>query len=150
MTKNWKIIPLGEVCSIDKMKYRSSNLPYVGMEDVESGTGNFLGSLEPKTVQISTFKFTPEHLLYRRLRPYLNKVMLPSFSGHCSSEIFPISVSKNLDRYFLYYWLTNQKTVKRINLTSTGTRMPRANVKEVLKFTFSLPPLPEQKRALVS
>ena len=69
----WKIVSLGAVCSIDKSKYDGSNLPYVGMEDIESGTGRFLGSLKPQTVKSSTFQFTPKHLLYGRLRPYLNK-----------------------------------------------------------------------------
>lgn len=142
----WKIVPLSKVCSIDKNKHDGSSLPYVGMEDIEGGTGNFLGSRTPQTVQSSTFSFTPKHLLYGRLRPYLNKVMLPDFSGHCSSEIFPILVSSSLERSFLFYWLINEKTVEKINRTCTGARMPRANVKEVLKFDFPLPPLSEQKR----
>jgi type I restriction enzyme S subunit len=143
---DWRVVELGKVCSIDKLKCESSNLPYVGMEDIEGGTGRFLGSLEPKTVKSSTFRFTPNHLLYGRLRPYLNKVMLPDFEGHCSSEIFPIAVENCLDRSFLFYWLTERRTVERINRTSTGARMPRANVKEILNFEFPLPPIAEQKQ----
>lgn len=146
MIKGWKTVPLGEVCLFDKTKHNGSNMPYVGMEDIESGTGKFLGSLSPQIVKSSTFRFSKEHLLYGRLRPYLNKVMLPTFSGHCSSEIFPIVVKNNLDRSFLFYWLTSSKTVELINRTCTGTRMPRANMKEVLTFKFPLPPLEEQKR----
>ncbi len=146
MSNRWEVVPLGKVCWVDKLQYSGSNLPYVGMEDIESGTGRFLGSLEPRNVQSSTFKFTPKHLLYGRLRPYLNKVMLPSFYGHCSSEIFPIAVSEKLDRSFLFYWLTSNSTVERINRTCTGARMPRANVKSILNFDFLLPPLPEQKQ----
>ncbi|MBD2546524.1 restriction endonuclease subunit S [Planktothricoides raciborskii] len=147
MMKGWQVVPLGAVCYVEKLKYNNnSNLPYVGMEDIEGGTGRFIGSLEPQQVQSSTFKFTSNHLLYGRLRPYLNKVMMPRFSGHCSSEIFPIRVSEKLERSFLFYWFVNNQTVERINRTCTGARMPRANVKEVLNFEFPLPPLDEQKR----
>ncbi len=142
----WKTQKLGEVCKIEKKKYNGSNLAYVGMEDIESNTGRFLGSKIPKSVKSSTFKFTSEHILYGRLRPYLNKVMLPDFEGHCSSEIFPIKVSKELDRSFLFYWLTQKKIILKIDETCTGTRMPRANMEKVLNFSLVIPPIEEQKR----
>ncbi len=81
-----------------------------------------------------------------RLRPYLNKVLAPDFSGHCSTEIFPIKPSSKLSRDYLFYWLLSDDTVERIDATSTGARMPRANMHEVLDFDFPLPPLAEQQR----
>ncbi|MDM8546743.1 restriction endonuclease subunit S [Candidatus Venteria ishoeyi] len=145
MTHGWKIVSLGDVCVIEKTKYKDDELPYVGMEDIVGGIGKFVGSREPKKVGSSTFQFTPEHLLYGRLRPYLNKVLLPDFEGHCSSEIFPLLPKAELDKSFLFYWITSEQVVKEINHTCTGTRMPRANVKEVLKFDIPIPPIEEQK-----
>lgn len=147
MTGGWKTVKLGDVCALDKQSYGGSSLPYIGMEDVDSGgTGRFFGSREAQTVKSNTFQFGPQHLLYGRLRPYLNKVLLPDFEGHCSTEIFPVLCKDELDRSFLFYWLTSASVVEKINKTCTGARMPRANFKEVLKFNFRLPPLEEQKR----
>jgi type I restriction enzyme S subunit len=146
MKAGWEIKTLGEVCVIDKKQGIHKNLPYVGLENIESNTGQFLGSIDSIEVKSSTFKFSPEHLLYGRLRPYLNKVMLPDFSGHCSTEIFPIKPNAELLREFLQYWFFKEDTVEQINATCTGARMPRANMNEVLDFEFPLPPLPEQKR----
>jgi len=143
--KDWEEKKLGEVCEYDKTSYKKTNLPYVGLEDIESNSGRFLGSLNPKKVKSNTFHFTNEHVLYGRLRPYLNKVLLPNFEGHCSTEIFPIKPNKNLDRKFLFNWLISEKIVKQINATWTGARMPRANMNIVLDFKIPLPPLPEQK-----
>ena len=137
---------LGAMCEVDKRQGVYRDLPYVGLEDIESGTGQFLGSLEPRSVKSSTFRFSSEHVLYGRLRPYLNKVMLPDFVGHCSTEIFPLRPRPGLNRDFLQYWLRMAGTVQRINATSTGTRMPRANVSAVLGFPIPLPPLAEQHR----
>src|ERR1035441_865209 len=81
--KGWQAKTLGEVCVVDKCQGSHKNLPYVGLEHIESHTGRFLGSTEPVGVKSSTFKFSPEHVLYGRLRPYLNKVMVPDFTGHC-------------------------------------------------------------------
>jgi type I restriction enzyme S subunit len=144
--QGWQTKVLGDICRVDKRQGLHKNLPYVGLEQIESQTGLFLGSTEPLQVRSSTFKFTPEHVLYGRLRPYLNKVMLPDFSGHCSTEIFPVRPLPEVSREFLHYWFLTGATVEQITATSTGTRMPRANMNTVLTFPFSFPPLPEQQR----
>lgn len=147
MKAGWAVKPLGEVATVSKRQGGSRPLPYVGLEDIGSGgTGIFLGSLDPQTDKSTTFEFEPTHVLYGRLRPYLNKVLLPDFVGHCSSEIFPIKPSAQLIRRFLFYWLTDQQTVGAINETCTGARMPRANVSELMTFPLPLPPLEEQQR----
>jgi len=142
----WESKKLGEVCDVDKHQGVYEGLPYVGLEDIESHTGRFIGSTQPRSVRSSTFKFSPDHLLYGRLRPYLNKVMLPKFVGHCSTEIFPLRPRPGLSREFLQYWFLMEGTVDAIDATSTGARMPRANMSAVLDLEFLLAPPPEQTR----
>jgi type I restriction enzyme S subunit len=146
MKEGWETKRLGDVCVIDKQQGAHATLPYVGLEHIESHTGRFLGSKTPLQVKSSTFRFSPEHVLYGRLRPYLNKVLLPDFEGHCSTEIFPLKPNHTLRREFLQYWLMADATVDAINATSTGARMPRANITAVLDFAVPLPPLSEQHR----
>ena len=143
--KNWEEKKLGEVIEYDKNQNIHKGLPFVGLENIESNSGKFIGSLSPQEVKSSTFYFNKQHVLYGRLRPYLNKVLLPDFEGHCSTEIFPIKVSKKITREFLFYWLILGSTVKKINATWTGARMPRANMNQVLEFNFSFPSLKEQQ-----
>ena len=145
----WEVKKLSEVCQVDKSQGIHKNLPYVGMENIESNTARFIGSTEPQSVKSASFSFTTKHLLYGRLRPYLNKVIAPEFEGHCSTELFPIKPSKCLDRNFLLYWFLMDSTVRLINATCTGARMPRANMNTVLEFEFLLPPLSEQKRIVL-
>ena len=146
MKAGWQVLRLGDVCEFDKSQGIHAGLPYVGLEDIESQTAHFIGSVEPQVVKSSTFKFSTQHVLYGRLRPYLNKVFAPDFDGHCSTEIFPIKPSPALSREYLLYWLLSEDTVERINATCTGARMPRADMNEVLDFDFPTPPLPEQQR----
>ena len=141
----WVNCKLSDVVEFDKTQHKPNNaLPYVGMEDIESDTGKFVGRKEPCKVKSSTFHFNCSHVLYGRLRPYLNKVLLPDFEGHCSTEVFPLLPSLNLDRNFLFYWLTLNSTKEKINATCTGARMPRANMNDVLAFDFSYPSLEAQ------
>ncbi len=77
-----------------------------------------------------------------------NKVLLPKFEGHCSTEIFPIKPKENLSREFLFQWLLLNKTMKKINATWTGARMPRANMNAVLDFLIPIPSLNDQKKVV--
>ena len=146
MRSDWQRKKLREVCTLDKLQGTHADLPYIGMEDIESQTGRFLGSNKPQEVKSSTFRFTSEHILYGRLRPYLNKVYLPNFEGRCSTEIFPIKPGESISREYLSYWFLMESTVNRINATCTGARMPRANMDAVLDFDLLLPPQKEQQR----
>lgn len=146
MKAGWENKRLGDVCQIDKSQGIYTDLPYIGLENIESHTARFIGSAEPQAVKSSTFRFSASHVLYGRLRPYLNKVLAPDFEGHCSTEIFPLKPTAYLKREYLLYWLLSNETVDRINATCTGARMPRADVNELLDFEFPLPSLSEQHR----
>lgn len=144
--KGWDNITLEDVAPIMRQNNKKL-LPYVGMEDVESATGKFLGQLEPKKVHSNTFYFNNTCVLYGRLRPYLNKVLIPEFDGHCSTEMFPLVPKANiLLKKYLFYWITQDSFVNDAMRTAGGARMPRANMKEVMKFRISLPSLSEQQK----
>lgn len=146
MKAGWEFKPLGKICTLDKVQGIHSGLPYVGLENIESHTAQFVGSSEPQSVKSSTFKFTRDHVLYGRLRPYLNKVLVPDFEGHCSTEIFPLKPGPEVTREYLRYWLLSDQTCERINGTCTGARMPRAQMNDVLGFEVPIPPITEQHR----
>lgn len=146
MTAAWKTVALRDVATLDSRRHDGSDKPFVGLEHIESGTGRLLRNVGQSEATSATFAFGPEHVLYGRLRPYLNKVHLPNFVGHCSTEIYPIRPHAELDRSYLFYWLTAPATVEAIMSTCTGARMPRANLKEVQSLRLPLPPLSEQHR----
>jgi type I restriction enzyme S subunit len=121
------------------------------METVESKTGQFFDgelSKTPEVPQANTFRFGPEHVLYGKLRPYLNKVALPDFNGKCSTELIPLLPNPELDRRYLAYFLRSGMTVARISAKTAGARMPRADMDFVLSLEIPLPPLDEQRRVV--
>jgi type I restriction enzyme S subunit len=144
--KGWERKRLGDVCRIDRRQARHKGLPYVGLEHIESGTGKFVGLLEPTQVKSNTFAFDAKSVLFGRLRPYLKKVFLPSFQGHCSTEIFPLQPSPTLASEYLHYWFLQDSVIAAIDATCTGARMPRADMDAVMDFPIPVPPLPEQRR----
>lgn len=100
-----------------------------------------------KTLLATKFKFTSRHVLYGKLRPYLNKVALPYFDGVCTTEILPILPdSGQLERGYLYATLLSPRFVKWASENVSGANLPRLDPKRLLKFEIPLRPLPEQKR----
>ena len=140
----WPQYLLGQLVSIDKQQANHEGLPFVGLEDIESNSGRFLGKMHPKKVKSSTYRFDSRHVLYGQLRPYLNKYLLPNFEGHCSTEIQPLLPSKELHREFLGAWLASN--CDAINATSFGARMPRAKMAQVFEMEIKMPDLSEQSR----
>ena len=142
----WGKEKLEKIVMIDK-KQNGKNLPYVGMEDIESNTGRLTTQPIIKDTKSTTFRFDNTHVLYGKLRPYLNKVFVPNFEGCCTTELIPLKPNEDfLIREWLAAWLRSQEIVDLLTTHITGTRMPRADMKYLFELEIPLPPVSEQHR----
>lgn len=120
-------VKLKDLINVKRKNINNYSNKFIGLENIVSNTSEVV-NVESIAVKSNTYKFDKGSLLYGRLRPYLNKVTIVDFDGHCSTEIFPIDTTKELNIKYLKYFLMTQKTVNKINLQTTGARMPRASV----------------------
>jgi type I restriction enzyme S subunit len=147
-----RIVQLGEVITIDRATASEAEcrtLPYVGLEHIEKGAGNFTAdfSCQPETLLATKVRFTPQHVLYGKLRPNLNKVALPHFDGVCTTEIFPLLPKpQSLDRRYLYAVLLSQRFVKWASNSVAGANLPRLAPERLRGYELELPDLTEQQR----
>lgn len=144
----WPMVKLGDVCSYDRQLTTSTDGIYVGMEDIESNNGivsplSLTGKNQAGTG--NAYVFSEKHVLYGRLRPYLNKVATPGFSGRCSTELIPILPRENINKNYLARILRSEFSVSFAMGTNTGARMPRTDMNAFLSFRFPLPPLSVQE-----
>jgi type I restriction enzyme S subunit len=119
------------------------------LEHIEKDTGNFSVDFrrKPETLLATKFRFTPRHVLYGKLRPYLNKVAVPDFDGVCTTEIFPLLPKPNaLDRGYLFAVLLSQPFVKWASQSVSGTNLPRLDPERLREYAIPLPSLPDQQR----
>ena len=144
---------LNELCHMDRQTVRAddpvaSKLPYVGVENVRAGTGiiNFDTYSRIGSQKSTTFRFDDRHILYGKLRPYLNKVATPGFAGRCSTELVPLLPRDGVDRDFIAHLLRRKETVEYVMGSVTGSRMPRTDMKSLMLLPVPLPPLDEQRR----
>jgi type I restriction enzyme S subunit len=120
---------------------------YVGLEHIDSD-GAFVGikAVEPGELASNKFRFSPKHILFGKLRPYLRKTARPEFEGICSTDILPILPGPEIDRDYLYYFLRHPKTVEQAVLRCAGANLPRLSPRDLATFEVPVPPLREQRR----
>lgn len=98
-------------------------------------------------VGTSTIKFNKDNVLYSKLRPYLNKVVIPDESGFCTSELVPFKPNESIIlKIFLCYVLSHKSFVDYISSKVIGAKMPRVSMDVLRGFNVITPPLPLQQQ----
>lgn len=121
----------------------SSSDTYIGLENIESNTGNYIRIDEKETIS-SALLFERGQILFPKLRPYLNKVYLAEFNGLCSTE-FHIFNAKNMDSNFLHYCLLSRITLEQTSNLMTGNTLPRLQSSDIAHILIPLPPIEKQR-----
>ena len=125
----------------------------LNLDAVESNTGRVLEYVYVDHTQIgaSTIAFDESNVLYSKLRPYLNKVVLPERPGYATSEMLPLKPnSKVITREYLTYFLRSPSFVEYINGKTSGAKMPRANISDLKAVEIDCPSIKEQKEVVSS
>ena len=96
-------------------------------------------------VKSSKNHFYPDDVLYGKLRSYLDKAVIAEMEGICSTDILVFTAELETAPKFLVYLLHSHAFKSHAVATSTGISHPRTSWDSLGKFTFALPPLPEQR-----
>jgi type I restriction enzyme, S subunit len=149
----WVETTLGAVVDYGKTeKVEPKNIPanawILELEDIEKDTSRLLQRLtiEKRESKSTKNAFQKGDVLYGKLRPYLNKVIVADGDGFCTTEIIPIKPNTKIDGRYLFYWLKTPEFLNYVNSVSYGLNMPRLGTKDGLAAPLVLAPLNEQKR----
>ncbi len=151
--KGWRVVPFPEFAEIDGNmttdyeKY--ADYPHIGIDSIEKGTGELKGyrTVREDGVISGKYIFTPQHIIYSKIRPNLNKVALPNFDGLCSADAYPILPNcENCNRVFLAVAMRSEYYLEYILQFSSRTNLPKVNRKEIAGFRMPLPPLKLQEQ----
>jgi len=143
LPKGWKWEKLDKIFEEVKNQVQPyedefKTLPFVGLENVVSHTREYTDE-EYNPPASTCFKFDETNILYGKLRPYLNKVYLPTVKGKSSMELIPLKTKNNYSREFLAAVLQSEAVIGDTVKFSTGGRMPRADLKKLKKFEVAIP-----------
>lgn len=145
--ENWVWVRLGAVCYASKEKSNdfSNEIKYIGLEHLEKDKG-IVGFSSADKVKSTKNAFQEGQILYGRLRPYLNKHDIVSFSGVCSTDILVFEASVLVANVLVDKFFNLPFFIEYVVANSKGINLPRVSEETVLNTTFPLPPLLEQQR----
>lgn len=150
---SWVWVRLEDVCEFNPLSsIEGIDIAFgswvLDLEDIEKNTGFLLHKKIKSSDNIKSQKntFNKDYVLYGKLRPYLNKVIISDDNGFCSTEILPIRTKDYLFNKFLQAYLMSPYFLDYARNDSYGTKMPRLNIANFKLQQFPLPPLNEQKR----
>ena len=142
--EHWEVKRLKNVCSQINIKENSkeNSLPYIGLENIESGSGRYINTTSE--VEGMANRFCKNNVLFGKLRPYLSKVYLAEKDGICSTEFIVYDTKSNNCR-FIHKLLLSQAFIEVVNSSTYGAKMPRANSDFINNIYVQIPPLSEQQ-----
>ncbi len=127
----------------EKYDGRLAELPYTGLEHIESWTGRPIPNNNQITSDGQANRFKPGDVLFGKLRPYLAKILRPKEDGICTGELLVLR-SKTVAQDYLFYYMLNRDFISIIDSSTYGAKMPRANWEFIGNLPLLLPPSDEQ------
>lgn len=150
--QNWEVVRFSEYVSIRSGQVDPRQKPYdqmlhIGSENMESDTGRLENVQTNHDLRISSgnYYFTPEDVLYSKIRPHLNKVAMPDFEGTCSADIYPIQPREHFTREFLFYYLLSNTFKTAAVSFQDRTGIPKINRAQLGSIYLVHPPVEEQR-----
>ncbi|MCM1252720.1 MAG: restriction endonuclease subunit S [Clostridium sp.] len=149
-SKGWKTELMNDVApAINYSGDFEDKVWLLNLDMVEAQTGRIIDYLivSKNKVGNSTCTFDTSNVLYSKLRPYLNKVVIPDRCGYATSELVSLQpVMSKINREYLAFMLRSDEFVNMINKKVAGAKMPRVSMGEFRKFKVPMPPIDIQNQ----
>ena len=148
--KGWQTMSIVEAAPIKSQRGNLADEVWLlNLDAVEAQTGTvlFKHRVQSGEINASTVYFTAGSVLYSKLRPYLNKVVMPDEDGVATSEMIPMCpLADRLNRAYLCYWLRSDAFVRHISEKVAGAKMPRVSMDYFRSLAIEMPPLELQEQ----
>ena len=146
--EEWKEYRLGEIATFITAKSDISLFNKRNYISTENILPNRSGIKEASSLPTtgSVIAFCKNDILISNIRPYFKKIWLASFDGGCSNDVICLRAKENVSCQFLYYLLSQDAFFDYVMLGAKGTKMPRGDRNQIIKWVLTLPPLKEQHR----
>ncbi|MDN3205934.1 restriction endonuclease subunit S [Algoriphagus sediminis] len=152
LPEGWEWVRLGEAFTYGTRDKAESNSVHqdtwvLELEDVEKSSSKLLQKVRFKDRQFRSTKsiFRKGDVIYGKLRPYLDKVIVADEQGVCTTEMIPIKIYSQCSPEYLRLYLKNPSFIEYANSSTHGMNLPRMGTDKAVKAIIALPPTEEQK-----
>ena len=142
---------LAELCDLVATQVDPRDRPnqqYVGLEHVASGRFVRDGQGTADDVRSAKYAFRPGDVLYGKLRPYLDKAVLASDAGICTTELLVLRPKEGVDPRFVVGAVHAPGFVQHAVAGMTGVQHPRTSWRHV--GDFELPRFTSEERERIA
>lgn len=146
--EQWKKYKLGEVATFITDKTDASLFNKRNYISTENILPNRCGIKEASSLpdEGKVIAFSKNDILISNIRPYFKKIWLASIDGGCSNDVICLRAKDNVLCQYLYYLLSQDAFFDYVMLGAKGTKMPRGDRNQIIKWEIALPCLGEQQR----
>ncbi|WP_053144977.1 restriction endonuclease subunit S [Erwinia billingiae] len=153
LPEGWEWMRLGFITNYgecDKAEPTDANADtwIVELEDIEKSTSKLLNRVKfsERPFKSSKNKFYKNDVLYGKLRPYLDKVLVADDSGVCTTEIIPIKGYGNILPDYIRLLLKSPRFIAYANKSTHGMNLPRLGTDKAIHAVVELTSIAEQAR----
>jgi len=140
----WRIETIGEIAENPRRGVVPSEVgsatPYVGLEHIPRRSIALANWGYAHDLESNKFEFRRSEILFGKLRPYFHKVVVAPVDGVCSTDILVVQPRKPQWFGFLLGHISSVAFIDYTDASSTGTKMPRTNWRDMGLYEVVLPP----------
>lgn len=145
----WEVSKFGRFAQV-KSNLVDPNLyleyPQIAPDNIGKGSGKLIDWQTVKDSGVISWNhlFFKGQIVYSKIRPTLNKLIIAPFDGLCSADMYPIET--NIHKQFFVYMMLSQYFVEQVGLiTRDRVKMPKINQNELSGILITVPTKEEQK-----
>ena len=147
---HWSVVKFGRIATIKSnlvspVEYQ--DYPQISPDNIDKGSGKLLGynTVEESGVISWNHLFYTGQIIYSKIRPLLDKVIIAPFDGLCSADMYPIETDCN--KFFIVFVILSAYFHAQVALvTETRVKMPKINQNELSSIVVAIPPVKEQNQ----
>lgn len=151
--KGWEKKLLSDLVTIDAplvepMEKKFENLLHYGPDRISKDSGKLLPALTAKEDMLISKKFLCDdrHILYSKIRPYLNKVAMVQEKCLCSADVYPVEPKSQLTKHFLWHILRSKSFLDHAETFSNRANIPKINRNQFLQYECIVPTMEAQQK----
>jgi type I restriction enzyme S subunit len=149
--EGWRVGTIGDIADaardgVDPGEI-DADTPYIGLEHMPRRRIALDQWEHAGKVSSGKSRFRRGQILFGKLRPYFHKVGVAPVDGVCSTDIIVAEPKKPCWMVLALGHLSSDALVKHADGSSTGTKMPRTNWRDLAAFEIAIPPEPIAARA---
>lgn len=147
--KHWNVTRFKNVAKVKANLVHPEDyleMPQVAPDCIEKGSGKIIKYQTVKDANVisDNHLFYKGQIVYSKIRPTLNKVIIAPFDGLCCADMYPIETKENL-QFFLLQMLSSVFNEQVAVVVQDRVKMPKINKEELDQIIMICPPLSEQQ-----